>query len=83
MPVNAHIVETWVGNAVEELDELFAVEYLDDGYVTCEDVNSLGFHFAVGAYLDTEHVGASTASSPAFDDSFSVNDVTLPAVVGR
>ena len=82
MPVNAHIVESWVGDAVEELDELFAIEYLDDGYVTCENVNSFGFHFTVGADFDVEHVGASTASCPAFNDGLSVYDVTLPAVVG-
>ena len=82
MPVNAHIVESWVGDAVEELDKLFTIEYLDDGYVTCEYVDGFLLHLAIGADLDVEHVGASTASCPAFDDGLSVYDVTLPAVVG-
>ena len=81
MPVNAYVIEQWVGDAVEELDELFAIEYLDDGYVTCEYVDGFLLHLTVGTYFDVEHVGASTASCPAFDDSFSVYDVTLPAIV--
>ena len=81
MPVNAHVIECGVGDAVEELDDLLAIEYLDYLDVTCEYVDGFLLHFGIRAYLDVEHVGASTASSPAFNDSFSVYDVTLPAVV--
>ena len=83
MPVNAHVIECWVGYAVEELDDLLAVENLDNGDVTSQYVYSFGFHLTIGADLDVEHVGTCTASSPAFDDVLSINDVTFPAVVGR
>ena len=31
MPVNAHVIECWVSDAVEELDDLFAIEYVGNG----------------------------------------------------
>ena len=83
MPVNAHVIECWVSDAVEELDDLLAVENLDNGDVTSQYIYSFGFHLTIGADLDIEHVSTCTASSPAFDDGFSVYNVTLPAVVGR
>jgi len=83
MPVNAHVIECWVSDAVEELDKLLAVENLNNGDVTCQYVYSFGFHLTIGADLDIEHVSTCTASSPAFNDGFSVYNVTFPAVVGR
>ena len=83
MSINTYIINATVGDAVKEFDDLFTIEYLDDWYVTCENVDGFLFHLGIGAYLDVEHVGASTASLPAFDDGFSVYDVTLPAVVRR
>ena len=83
MPVNAHVIKFWVGDAVEELDELLAVENLDNGNITSQHIYSFGFHLTIGADLDIEHVGTCTASSPAFNDGFSVYNVTFPAVVGR
>ena len=81
MPVNTYVIESWVGDAVEELNKLFTFEYVNDGH-TCEQyVNGFLFHLAISTHLDVGHVSASTARSPAFDDGFSVNDVTLPAVV--
>ena len=79
----AALLETWVGDAVEELDKLFAIEYLDNLDVAGQYVYSFGFHLTIGADLDVEHVSTCTASSPAFDDGFSVYNVTFPAVVGR
>ena len=83
MPVNAHVIKCWVGYAVEELDDLLAVENLNNRDVTCQYVYSFGFHLTIGADLDIEHVSTCTASRPAFNDGFSVYNVTFPAVVGR
>ena len=83
MPVNAHVIECWVSDAVEKLDKLLAVENLNNGDVTSQYVYSFGFHLTIGADCDIEHVSTCTASSPAFDDGFSVYNVTFPAVVGR
>ena len=81
MPVNAYVIEQWVSDAVEKLDNLLAVENLDNGDVTSQYVYSFGFHLTIGADLDVEHVGTCTASSPAFDDVLSIYDVTLPAII--
>ena len=83
MPVNAYVIEQWVSNAVEELDDLLAVENLNNGDVTGQYVYSFGLPLTIGANLDVEHVGTCTASTPAFDDVLSIYDVTLPAIIWR
>ena len=83
MPVNAHVIESGVSNAVVKLDELFAVEYLNMLDVAGQYVYSFGFHLTIGADSYVEHVGTCTASSPAFNDRLSVYDVTLPAIIWR
>ena len=81
MPVNAHVIEHRVGDAVEELYDLFTIKYFYNWQVTCQNVNSFLLHLGIRAYLDVEHVGTCTASRPAFDDRFGIYDVTFPAVV--
>ena len=83
MPVNAHVIESRVSNAVVKLDELLAIENLDNLDIAGQYVYSFGFHLTIGADLDVEHVGTCTASSPAFDDVLSIYDVTLPAIIWR
>ena len=95
MPVNAHVIEHGVGDAVEELDNFFAVE--DSGnrrhasvwYVgEREDIPRLSFVLAIGAHTYTwilrmQDTGTSSTSTPALDDVLSIYDVTLPLVVRR
>ena len=83
MPVNAYIVEQWIGDAVEKLDNLLALEDSGNRCIKGQYVYSFGFHLTIGADLDVEHVGMCTASSPAFNDGFSIYDVTLPAIIWR
>ena len=49
MPVNAHVIECGVGDAVEELYDLLAIEYLDYLDVTCEYVDGFLLHFGIRA----------------------------------
>ena len=55
--VNTYIVYQWVGDAVEELDGFYTLEYVDNWVASGEYVPCLGFLVKVGAYFDDRVFG--------------------------
>ena len=90
MAVNTYIVQSWIGDAVEELDGFDTLEYVYDGcgelvLFTYKYVPRFGFLTKVGAHFDNrcirvEHLVTCSSSSPYFDESLGIEHVTLPAI---